>query len=159
MKKFLYCAAVVALAAACTQEDDLLQAPSSQAQGQGLAFDVTLANNSVGTKGELYEDNKTYPFFWYAEQDRINVMGINLNAVTADYGSNSSSKGIATQSGGAWTLPTDAASYKATQSQGQGRFTAASDADMLELKTIEATDDAATINSKTATIVVTVKAV
>ena len=155
MKKFLYCAAVVALAAACTQEDDLLQAPSSQAQGQGLAFDVTLANNSVGTKGELYEDNKTYPFFWYAEQDRINVMGINLNAVTADYGSNSSSKGIATQSGGAWTLPTDAASYKATQSQGQGRFTAASDADMLELKTIEATDDAATINSKTATIVAT----
>lgn len=162
MKKFLYCAAVVALATACTQEDDLLNnAPSSQAQGQGLTFEATLANNNVGTKGELYEDNKTYPFFWYAEQDRIDVMGINLNAVnpsyvdeTADSG-NKDSKGIATQSGGAWTLPTNAAAYKATQSQGQGRFTAASDADMLELQTIEATDDAAAINSKTATIVAT----
>lgn len=51
MKKFLYCAAVVALAAACTQEDDLLNnAPSSQAQGQGLTFEATLANNNVGTK-------------------------------------------------------------------------------------------------------------
>lgn len=157
MKKFLYCAAVVALAAACTQEDDLLNnAPSSQAQGQGLTFEATLANNNVGTKGELYEDNKTYPFFWYAEQDRINVMGLNLTAVTTGYGSNSNSKGIASQASGTWTLPANgAAVYKATQSQGQGRFTAASDADMLELQTIEATDDAAAINSKTATIVAT----
>lgn len=156
MKKFLYCAAVVALAAACTQEDDLLQAPSSQAQGQGLTFEATLANNNVGTKGELYEDNKTYPFFWYAEQDRINVMGLNLTAVTTGYGSNSNNKGIASQASGTWTLPANgAAVYKATQSQGQGRFTAASDADMLELQTILPTDNAAAINSKTATIVAT----
>ena len=156
MKKFLYCAAVVALAAACTQEDDLLQAPSSQAQGQGLTFEATLANNNVGTKGELYEDNKTYPFFWYAEQDRINVFGLNLTAVTTGYGSNSTSKGIATQTSGTWDVTTNQpASYKATQSQGQGRFTAASNADMLELETILPTDDAAAINSKTATIVAT----
>ena len=68
MKKFLYCAAVVALATACTQEDDFLTAPSSQAQEQGLVLNATLANTDATTKGELYEDNKTYPFFWYAEQ-------------------------------------------------------------------------------------------
>lgn len=143
MKKFLYCAAVVALAAACTQEDDLLNnAPSSQAQGQGLSFNVTLADNNIETKGELYEDEGTYPFFWYAEQDRINVFGVNLkgaissgsagtNTALVGYGSNTGGKGVATHSFGTWTLPSAAASYKATQSKGEGKFTAANDGDML----------------------------
>lgn len=168
MKKFLYCAAVVALATACTQEDDFLTVPSSQAQEQGLVLNATLANTDATTKGELYEDNKTYPFFWYAEQDRIDVVGLNLkgaitsgtgtNAEVVGFGTNTAGKGVATLgTAGAWTLPTVSgfASYKATQSQGEGKFTAASDNDMLTLTTIESTDDAATVASKTATIIAT----
>lgn len=166
MKKFLYCAAVVALATACTQEDDFLTAPSSQAQEQGLVLNATLANTDATTKGELYEDNKTYPFFWYAEQDRIDVVGLYLkgaitsgtgtNAEVVGFGTNATGKGVATLgTGGAWTLPTGFASYKATQSQGEGKFTAASDGDMLTLTTIESTDDAKAIEGKTATIIAT----
>lgn len=168
MKKFLYCAAVVALATACTQEDDFLTVPSSQAQEQGLVLNATLANTDATTKGELYEDNKTYPFFWYAEQDRIDVVGLNLkgaitsgtgtNAEVVGFGTNTAGKGVATLgTAGAWTLPTVSgfASYKATQSQGEGKFTAASDNDMLTLTTIESTDDAKAIEGKTATIIAT----
>ena len=138
MKKFLYCAAVVALATACTQDDELANIPSSQVQGQGLTFNVTLAdNNTVNTRGELFEENKTYPFFWYAEQDRIDVFGYNLLAATSagvGYGNNSTGKGVVSTIGtdGAWTLTSiNASEYKATQSEGHGKFTAASDADML----------------------------
>lgn len=168
MKKFLYCAAVVALATACTQEDDFLTVPSSQAQEQGLVLNATLANTDATTKGELYEDNKTYPFFWYAEQDRIDVVGLYLkgaitsgtgtNAEVVGFGTNATGKGVATLGAeGAWTLPTTPgfASYKATQSQGEGKFTAASDGDMLTLTTIKSTDDAKAIEGKTATIIAT----
>lgn len=160
MKKFLYCAAVVALATACTQDDELANIPSSQAQGQGLTFDVTLAgNNTVNTRGELYEDNKTYPFFWYAEQDRIDVFGYNLvgaQVSNVGYGSNSTGKGVidainttAGETLGDWTLTSKTASeYKATQSAGQGKFTAVSDGDMLAF-------DYNAGDPKTATIIAT----
>ncbi len=154
MKKFLYCAAVVALATACTQDDELANIPSSQAQGQGLTFDVTLAgNNTVNTRGELYEDNKTYPFFWYAEQDRIDVFGYNLLGATSSnvgYGSNSTGKGVVSTIAalGDWTLPTASAAYKATQSAGQGKFTAVSDDNMLAF-------DYSAGDPKTATIIAT----
>ena len=159
MKKFLYCAAVVALATACTQDDELANIPSSQAQGQGLTFDVTLAgNNTVNTRGELYEDNKTYPFFWYAEQDRIDVFGYNLiGAQTSNvgYGNNTANKGVinaisttADKTLGDWTLTNGASEYKATQSAGQGKFTAVSDADMLAF-------DYSAGDPKTATIIAT----
>lgn len=151
MKKFLYCAAVVALATACTQDDELANIPSSQVQGQGLTFNVTLAdNNTVNTRGELFEENKTYPFFWYAEQDRIDVFGCNLLAATnanVGYGNNTGDKGIVSTIGadGAWTLSgINASEYKATQSEGHGKFTAVSDADMLAFD-----------GDKTATIIAT----
>lgn len=154
MKKLLYCAVVVALATACTNEDDFAVNPSSQGQGQGLTFNVTLAENNVQTKGELKEENGKYPFFWYAEQDRIDVLGLNLEAATADdegYGDNKVDagssqvvKGVASHSAGVWSNLDHPAVYKATQSQGEGWFTAASDADMLAFD-----------GDKTATIVAT----
>ena len=154
MKKLLYCAVVVALATACTNEDDFAVNPSSQGQGQGLTFNVTLAENNVQTKGELKEENGKYPFFWYAEQDRIDVLGLNLEAATADdegYGDNKVDagssqvvKGVASHSAGVWSNLDNPAVYKATQSQGEGWFTAASDADMLAFD-----------GDKTATIVAT----
>ena len=162
MKKLLYCAAVVALATACTNEDDFAVNPSSQAQGQGLTFNVSLAGNNVQTKGELYEQDGVYPFFWYAEQDRINVLGLNLQAATTTnvgYGDNKTDgsgqveKGIATQSGGVWSGLTHPAVYKATQSKGEGQFTAASDADMLAFDGAETATIVATYGDIKATAI------
>lgn len=146
MKRILFCAAVAALATACTNEDDLVM-NQDNSRTQGLTFDVTLAEGAT-TRGEIWKDeNGTYPFFWYAETDRINVHAINVEAGT----SNTNSLGVATGSE-AWTLSTGgAASYKATKSAGVGQFTAASDENMLMLKDYDADDVAGT----TATIVAT----
>lgn len=146
MKKILFCAAVVALATACTNEDDLV-INQDNSRVKGLTFDVTLAEGAT-TRGEIWKDeNGAYPFFWYAETDRINVHAIN---VTAGSG-NSNSNGAATAGiDGTWTLKAAAASYKATQSAGAGQFTATGDDNMLLLKDYDV-DDVTT----TATIVAT----
>lgn len=155
MKKILFCAAVAALAAACTSEEDLVL--SQETTAKGLTFDVSLAENAV-TKGELWKDeNGTYPFFWYAEQDRINVIALNALAATTSgvgYGDNSSSKGVATQASGTWAFTDGAATYKATKSENYGLFTAIDDANMLALPAYDATS-AATKANTTATIVAT----
>lgn len=146
MKKILFCAAVAALATACTNEDDLVM-NQDNSRAQGLTFDVTLAEGAT-TRGEIWKDeNGTYPFFWYAETDRINVHALNVEAGT----SNANELGVATGTD-AWTLSTGgAASYKATKSAGAGQFTAADDNNMLTLKDYDADDVAGT----TATIVAT----
>lgn len=146
MKKILFCAAVAALATACTNEDDLVM-NQDNSRAQGLTFDVTLAEGAT-TRGEIWKDeNGTYPFFWYAETDRINVHALNVEAGT----SNANELGVATGTD-AWTLSTGgAASYKATKSAGAGQFTAADDENMLTLKDYDADDVAGT----TATIVAT----
>lgn len=146
MKKILFCAAVAALATACTNEDDFV-INQSDSRAQGLIFNVTLDEGAT-TKGEIWKDeNGKYPFKWYAEADRINVFA--LNAVKG--GNNDDENGVVTLGGnGAWTLPIKAASYKATQSAGAGLFTATDDANMLSLKEYDE-DDVTT----TATIVAT----
>lgn len=146
MKRILFCAAVVALATACT-EDELGSSQVNSPVQKGLYFDVSLAEGPT-TKGELYKDeNGTYPFFWYAEQDRIDVQAINVKAGSENTGD----KGVASQASGLWTLAENPASYKATRSEGKGYFTAADDANMLELKDYESTDAANT----TATVLAT----
>lgn len=154
MKRILFCAAVVALATACTEDEFGGSQISSQAQ-QGLYFDASLAGGAT-TRGELYKDeNGTYPFFWYAEQDQINVFAINAKALTSsdgDYANNTTPKGAVDQTSGEWGISgKTAATYKATSSSGIGRFTAASASDMLGLKDYKANDAANT----TATIVAT----
>lgn len=148
MKKILFCAAVVTLAAACTNEDDLVM-NQDNSRAKGLTFDVTLAEG-VTTRGEISQDeNGKYPFFWYAETDRINVYANNTDAGD----SNADEKGLVKTIGtdGAWTLPSAASSYKATKSSGVGQFTAANDVDMLWLKDYKAND----VEGTTATIVAT----
>ena len=152
MKKFLYCAAVVALATACTQEDDWA-INQEASQGQGLTFEVTVPQGAALTKGELYQENGRYPFFWYAEQDRIDVLGYNVTAVNPAYGGGGAANtgkgvvGASAVTSGVWDLttsPITPASYKATKSQGEGQFTASSDADMLALMDYIATNPNAT---------------
>lgn len=150
MKKILFCAAVVALATACTEDEFGGSQIGSQTK-QGLYFEASPADGAT-TRGELYKDeNGTYPFFWYAEQDQINIFALNAEALeNGSYGDNSSNKGVATQSSGTWSTGT-AAIYKATRSEGNGRFTAASPTDMLTLKDVDEDD----IAGSTATIVAT----
>lgn len=153
MKKILFCAAVVAMATACTNEDDFLMSQDSS-RSEGLSFDVTLEQGAT-TRGELWkDDNGTYPFFWYAETDRIQVVANNVTgaAVTDGQGTKLGEKGVGeVKNDGSWTWNYGLAEYKATQSQGQGRFTAASDDDLLKLKDYNANNAAGT----TATIVAT----
>ena len=155
MKKILFCAAVAALATACTNEDDLVM-NQDNSRVKGLTFDVTLAEGAT-TRGELWrDDDGTYPFFWYAETDRINVFA--YNAEQGD--GNTTGVGVVTTvdpAAGVWTLPNtgggtvNPAVYKATQSAGAGQFTAQDDANMLLLKDYDSNDIAGT----TATIVAT----
>lgn len=144
MKKLLFCAAVVALATACTNEDDFAM-NQSDSRTQGLTFNVDLAEGAA-TRGEIWEnENGTYPFFWYAEDDRINVFATNVTKPGAAVGTN----GVA----GDWTGlgAKTAASYKATVSSGKGQFTAANDNEMLLLADYDANNEATTV----ATIVAT----
>lgn len=146
MKKILFCAAVAALATACTNEDDFV-INQSDSRAQGLIFNVTLDEGAT-TKGEISKDeNGKYPFMWYAETDRIDVLALNAEKGAG----NNNSKGVATESSGAWDLTNGVASYKATQSAGAGLFTAADDANMLILKDYDGSNVAGT----TATIVAT----
>ena len=146
MKRILFCAAVVALATACT-EDELGSSQVNSPVQKGLYFDVSLAEGPT-TKGELYKDeNGTYPFFWYAEQDRIDVQAINVKAGSG----NTDDNGVATEASGVWTLADAPAIYKATRSEGKGYFTAADDLNMLELQDYESTNAART----TATVLAT----
>lgn len=156
MKKILFCAAVAALATACTNEDDLVL--NQEKGSKGLTFDVSLAENAV-TRGELWKDeNGTYPFFWYAEQDEISVQSVYAKAVTSGYGNNSTGKGVASftnlETDGSWTLAEMAAAYKATKSAGSGQFTAKSPEDMLALPEYDDTN-AGSIAASTPTIVAT----
>lgn len=153
MKKILFCAAVAALATACTNEDDLVM-NQDNSRVKGLTFDVTLAEGAT-TRGELWkDDNGTYPFFWYAETDRIDVFGINVTAGDQ----NTANNGVVTTvaNDGVWDLTSSSVSippavYKATLSAGAGQFTAQDDANMLLLKDYKSDNVAGT----TATIVAT----
>lgn len=120
MKKILFCAGVLALAASCT-EDDLTSMAVQENQQKGIAFMGSLAE-SPATKGDFTtEDGKNYKFFWYAEQDRINVWGTYVKGAN---GVNATNQYISNKY----------ATYKATQSAATGKFTGVSDADILEFE-------------------------
>lgn len=126
MKKLLFCAGVLALAiSSCTDEYDSF---SAQQQTRGIAF--VAGNEDVAvTKGfftEGVEGGETvYMPFWWAEQDRITIIGKNIK------------KGYPVATGteySAWgtsNLADQKATYKATQSQRSGVFTSVNDANML----------------------------
>lgn len=124
MKKILFCAGLMALAASCTQ-DELLN-DSVMEQSKGLSFSAIVPED-LSSRGTLYENNDKFPFFWHAEKDKIEIWGAgNLKA---------NSYGVATVGASAttaWTAPTDAAEYKATKSEGNGQFTSVNDANLLE---------------------------
>lgn len=127
MKKFMYCACVAALATACTSED-LIQ-ENVATKSKGIVFEATIPAGVIETRGEMTQKNPgsgAWNFFWYAEQDRINVYADQVE----EAGTNLSKLGVVDTWG---TIPTPAI-YKATKSQSEGQFTAQDDDNWIAFK-------------------------
>ena len=123
MKRVLFCAGILALAASCAEDQfESVQVPQNQLKG--ISFGAELAQ-APATRGDLAynEDTKAYDFFWYAEEDRINIWSTNTTAT----GSN-----VAT-SGTSWDKD-NKAQYKATQSAARGVFTGVDDNNILDFQ-------------------------
>lgn len=124
MKKILFCAGFLALVTSCADED-FLSSGAYNDDAKGISFGAVVADD-VQSRGELGYDAeaKNFPFFWYAEQDRINVYA--WDEVKIGYPT------TATISGSAWNAVPTAAIYKATQSKANGQFTAKDDSNILQ---------------------------
>lgn len=126
MKKYLFCASVLALAVSCTQ-DELGSFSAQDEAAKGISFSVEIPETPA-TRGDLAYDDASgiHDFFWYAEKDRINIWSTNTKV---DAGS-----GSANGNSGTTFSTTVKAEYKATKSQSRGFFTSINDDNLLEFK-------------------------
>jgi hypothetical protein len=125
MKKVLFCSALLALVAGCAENE--LDSLSTPQKGQGISFEA----EAPTTRMQWDETETSYVPFWYAEQDRIGLFAVNVKK-----GAFGSEAGLGRTTTDNWTgLPDTEASadatYKATQSQRTGAFTAITDGDLL----------------------------
>lgn len=132
MKKYLFCAGVLALAVSCT-ENELDSFSAQNEAAKGIVFTAEISEAPT-TKSDLKYDDASgvHEFFWYAEQDRINIWSTNTK-VTAPGGS-------ANGNGGTSFDVDKKAIYKATKSMVNGDFTAIDDDNWLEFNTDSKTD-------------------
>lgn len=123
MKRVLFCAGILALAASCAEDQfESVQVPQNQLKG--ISFGAELAQVPA-TRGDLAynEDTKAYDFFWYAEKDRINIWSTNTTATGSNVATNGTS----------WNKD-NKAQYKATQSAARGVFTGVDDNNILDFQ-------------------------
>lgn len=121
MKRILFCAGILALAASCT-EDEFDSFATQNGQTQGITFTA----EAPVTKIQWDETEISYVPFWYAEQDRIAIYGIGVL-------DNNDGKVPGTGAGDSWDEITgEPKTYKATQSEKIGKFTAVDDNNMLK---------------------------
>lgn len=116
MKRILFCASVLALAASCTDE---LETASSIQQGQvaGITF-TAMDADAPATRGEYEEGDKVWYPFWTAETDKIKIFATDVKKGATPWDVN--------------VLKNDYnASYKATRSERNAYFTAVSDDELL----------------------------
>lgn len=90
MKKVLFCAGILALAVSCTNELDTLPGQEvgkveGTKSGKGISFGASIsvapstrADMSFNPKGN--EGKGAHEFFWYAEQDRVNIWSLNAKS-------------------------------------------------------------------------------
>lgn len=119
MKRILFCAGILALAASCT-EDEFDSFATQNGQTQGITFTA----EAPVTKIQWDETETSYVPFWYAEQDRIAIYGIGV----LDKDGNK----LPTSDGDSWDEISSQVEYKATQSEKIGKFTAVDDNNMLK---------------------------
>ena len=123
MKKLLFCAGVLALAASCTE--DFETSSVQQEQAKGISF-VATDGNEAATKGHFEEDGDFVEPFWWAEQDRIAIISTNTDGIT---GANTAEEWAVGAAGANEMTP---AVYKATKSQRKGWFTGINDNNILD---------------------------
>lgn len=120
MKKVLFYAGLLVFAASCTEDE--LGSFSAQEQAKGITF---VTESEPSTRMQWDDEGSSYVPFWYAEQDRIGIYGLN---VLKGFGTNTTVAGAGFKD---LTASMVASTYKATQSKKNGAFTSVSDADML----------------------------
>lgn len=122
MKKLLFCAGILALAASCTEDMDTMSIQQTTNES-GIVF--TTGDDAVTTRGEYQEEieggkNKYYPF-WTAEKDYITVYS------TGTYTTTAGTEGTSTQKKNTWDTQSDfqgsKVTYKATRSERNAYFT------------------------------------
>ena len=120
MKKVLFYAGLLVFATSCTEDE--LGSFSAQEQTKGITF---VEEGEPSTRMQWDDAETSYVPFWYAEQDRIGIYGLN---VQRNFGSPVSVAGDGFDD---LTSSMSASIYKATQSKKNGAFTSVDDADML----------------------------
>ena len=109
MKKFLFFASAALFMASCTQ-DELESINVAEQNAQGITFAV---EENVGSRAQWEYVDGGLGMFWYAEQDRMDFYGKNVESNGTAYGKD-------------WDLASKL-TYKATRSENKGYFTAIGD--------------------------------
>ena len=124
MKRILFCATILALVASCTQDEFETNSAQGGQQLKGITF-TSVTPDTPTTKGDLNlnDDGRSFSYFWYAEQDRINIWSTWANNNDGTKGSDDAD----------WVI-TAPATYKATQSSAQGKFTGIDDSNILDFE-------------------------
>lgn len=128
MKKILFCAGLVALAASCTQDETL--SLDTQKASKGLTFEFV---NGVDSRIQYdKEGTSSWKPFWYAEQDRITLWA---TGVTAQAWDDEESEWYAvpvneTEWAG-FASGATSVTYKATKSDRNAQFTSVDDENLL----------------------------
>lgn len=108
MKKLLFCAGLLVLAASCS--DDKLDSFSEQNENtKGIVFGATIAD-IPSTRGEISTAGSNHNFVWHAEKDRIDVWA----------------------TGATSSINNDYSVYKATKNMVNGLFAGVNDDNILE---------------------------
>lgn len=123
MRKILFCAGLLALAASCAETDLDTIGQSGLENSNGITFQA-VENEEPTTKGGFEPDGSSYIPFWYAEDDRIAVFGTYYNVKA----------GTGKENGNNTFDATKYVEYKATQSATKGWFTGINDDNTMVFK-------------------------
>lgn len=125
MRKILFCAGLLALAASCAETDLDTIGQSGLEKSNGITFQA-VENEGPTTKGGFEPNGSSYIPFWYGESDRIAVFGTYYDILD----NSDKSKANGTQTFNAATY----VEYKATQAATKGWFTGINDENTMIFK-------------------------
>lgn len=125
MRKILFCAGLLALAASCAETDLDTIGQSGLEKSNGITFQA-VENEGPTTKGGFEPNGSSYIPFWYGESDRIAVFGTYYDIL--DNGDKSKVNGTQTFDAATYV------EYKATQAATKGWFTGIDDVNTMVFK-------------------------
>ena len=122
MKKYLFGAAIMALAASCA-ETELDSISNQQAKLEGLTFKAELTEPE--TRAEWTKEGAEWNMFWYAERDQMDIYFKNATV-------NETSTALEGRTNkGAWAVANKAI-YKASRTLGEGYFVAINNENIID---------------------------